>query len=166
MVRAEKESSFDSYRMKDGLGFYLLLQLAFLGAYLLLAATLWNKLPETIAVHFKSSGRPDIFSDKLWGVVGLPALVWLLFFVLTLLAKNSEFSIRMHIYPGKIKAWAGLMTLMSAGIIIVVSTSVLYNAGFTSGEAVGYAGLLLITMVLVGIYRLIMGGTDGGLRAP
>ncbi|WP_167894451.1 DUF1648 domain-containing protein [Thermococcus sp. M36] len=137
------------------------MQLVFIGAYLFLVAALWNNLPETIAVHFKSSGTPDTFSDKLWGVVGLPTLVWLLPFVLTLLAKNSEFSLRMRIYPGKIKAWTELMTLMSAGIIVVMSTAVLYNAGFTSGKAVSYAGVLLIAAVLVGIYRLITGGVNG-----
>ncbi|WP_168194738.1 DUF1648 domain-containing protein [Thermococcus aciditolerans] len=143
------------------MGFYLLLQLVFLGAYLSLAAALWGKLPATIAVHFKSSGTPDIFLDKLWGVLGLPALVWLLPFVLTLLAKNSEFSLRMRIYPGKIKAWAELMTLMIAGVIVVMSTAVLYNARLTSGKAVSYAGVLLIAAVLMGIYRLITGGVDG-----
>ncbi|WP_240913596.1 hypothetical protein [Thermococcus sp. JdF3] len=67
----------------------------------------------------------------------------------------------MRIYPGKIKAWAELMTLMSAGVIVVMSTAVLYNAGRTSGKAVSYAGVLLIAAVLIGIYRLITGGVDG-----
>ncbi|NJE00739.1 DUF1648 domain-containing protein [Thermococcus sp. JdF3] len=94
-------------RMKGAVGFYLLLQLVFFGAYLFLAATLLDKLPDTIAVHFESSGTPDIFSDRLWGMLELPALVWLLPFALTLLAKKLRILPADAHLPGENKSLGG-----------------------------------------------------------
>ena len=135
---------------------YLALQLAFLGLYLLLVAVSWNSLPEPMAVHFDASGNPNGFMSRAWGAVGVPVMIWAMFFALTLLGRDPGFFARMKRFsPTGWRAWAEFNTLMSLGLIIVFSMGILYNVGAIPGEWVGYSGWVSLILIFLGIYRLL-----------
>lgn len=134
---------------------YLIAQVAFLGAYLLMVALLWDRLPQVMATHFDAGGNPNGFSDKFWGAVGVPVLVWGMFFALTLPARDPGFFAKAKLYPTSWKAWGDFMTSMSAGLLIVSALGVLYNVGLVSSHVMIYGVYLIIVIAVVGIYRLL-----------
>ena len=134
---------------------YLLVQLAFLGLYLLLVALSWNSLPEPMAVHFDASGNPNGFMSRAWGAVGVPVMVWAMFFGLTVLGRDPGFFARMRGFsPTGWRAWAEFNTLMSLGLIIVFSMAILYNLKAIPGEWVGYSAWMFLALGFFGIYLL------------
>ena len=131
---------------------YLILQLAFLGVYLLIVALSWSKLPGIIAVHFDASGTPNGFMSRAWGAVGMPVLTWGLFLFLTVLGRNPGFSAgRERFSP---MGWLEFNTLMSFGTVLVFSSVVLYNAGELPSKTVSYSIWLFLALPFLGTYRL------------
>ncbi|WP_297499151.1 DUF1648 domain-containing protein [Thermococcus sp.] len=134
---------------------YLLIQLAFLGLYLLIVALSWSALPEQMAVHFSASGRPNGFMSRAWGAVGVPVMVWAMFFGLTLLGKDPGFFARMRRFsPTDWRAWAEFNTLMSLGLMAMSFIVVLYNLGSVSVEWVSYSAWTFLALGFFGIYLL------------
>ena len=134
---------------------YLLVQLAFLGLYLLFVALNWNSLPEPMAVHFDASGTPNGFMSRAWGAVGVPVMVWAMFLGLTLLGRDPGFFARMRGFsPTGWRAWAEFNTLMSLGVIAVSSVMILYNLKAIPGEWVSYSAWMFLALGFFGIYRL------------
>ena len=134
---------------------YLLLQLAALGAYLLIVALSWSALPEQMAVHFSASGRPNGFMSRAWGAVGIPLMVWTMFFGLTITGRDPGFFARMrHFSPSDWRAWAEFNTLMSLGLIAMSSIVALYNLESVSVEWVNYSVWIFLAFVFLAIYRL------------
>ena len=142
-------------RIEVNLKPYLALQLAFLGLYLLLVVINWNSLPEPMAVHFDASGNPNGFMSRAWGAVGVPVIVWAMFFGLTLLGRDPGFFARMNRFsPTGWRAWAEFNTLMSLGLIVVSSMTILYNVRAIPGEWVGYSVWMFLAFAFLGIYLL------------
>ncbi|WP_297068677.1 DUF1648 domain-containing protein [Thermococcus sp.] len=134
---------------------YLLIQLAFLGLYLLFVVLNWSALPEPMAVHFSASGRPNGFMSRAWGAVGVPVLVWAMFFGLTLLGRDPGFFARMRGFsPTGWEAWAEFNTLMSLGLIVVSSIMILYNLKAIPREWVSYSAWMFLALGFFGIYML------------
>ncbi|WP_297475316.1 DUF1648 domain-containing protein [Thermococcus sp.] len=134
---------------------YLLVQLAFLGLYLLLVVLSWNSLPEPMAVHFDASGNPNGFMSRAWGAVGVPVMVWAMFFALTLLGRDPGFFVRMRSFsPTGWRAWAEFNTLSNLGLIAMSFIVVLYNLGRVSVKWVNYSVWGFLLLVFLGIYRL------------
>ena len=134
---------------------YLLVQLAFLGLYLLFVALNWNSLPEPMAVHFDASGTPNGFMSRAWGAVGVPVMVWAMFLGLTLLGRDPGFFARMRGFsPTGWRAWAEFNTLMSLGLIVVSSMMILYNLKAIPREWVSYSAWMFLALGFFGIYRL------------
>ena len=134
---------------------YLLVQLAFLGLYLLLVALGWNSLPEPMAVHFDASGNPNGFMSRAWGAVGVPVMVWTMFFGLTLLGRDPGFFARRRGFsPTGWRAWAEFNTLSNLGLIAMSFIVVLYNLGIVSVKWVNYSVWGFLLLVFLGIYRL------------
>lgn len=71
---------------------YLVIQLLGLVAYIILAAILWDKLPERVAIHFNASGEPDNFASKTLGTLLFPLVVYPLFLVMTYFLREPAFA--------------------------------------------------------------------------
>ncbi len=142
---------------------YVLLQLAFLAGYLLLTALLWDRLPERIATHFNASGRPNGFSERVWGALWTPLLVWLLPFALTLPARDPGFFAKVAFYPGSVRAWCGFTTVLSGGVMLLFSLIVLYNADIVSSGVINYGVFIFLGALLLSFYRLLRVGKNGGV---
>ncbi len=142
-------------RIKVNIRTYLLVQLAFLSLYLLFVVFNWNSLPEPMAVHFDASGNPNGFMSRAWGAVGVPVMVWAMFFGLTLLGRDPGFFARMRGFsPTGWRAWAEFNTLMSLGLIVVSSMMILYNLKAIPREWVSYSAWMFLALGFFGIYRL------------
>ena len=139
---------------------YILLQLGFLAFYLLLVALLWNRLPERVATHFNASGEPDDYSSRFWGVIGVPVLVWLLPLVLTIPAREPAFFARANFYPRSLGVWCLFTTVLSGGIVLIITLALLYNAGLVSGNAITYGAYLFLGVLIFAVYRLLTVGKD------
>ncbi|ASJ08457.1 hypothetical protein A3L11_04100 [Thermococcus siculi] len=134
---------------------YLLIQLAALGLYLFLVAVNWSALPEPMAVHFDASGDPNGFMSQAWGAVGIPLMVWAMFFGLTVLGRDPGFFARMKRFsPSGWRAWAEFNTLMGLGLLTVSSMTVLYNVEAIPGEWIGYSVWIFLAFAFLAIYRL------------
>ncbi|WP_297506198.1 DUF1648 domain-containing protein [Thermococcus sp.] len=155
-ISTEAPAKPEGERIEVKVGPYMLIQLAFLGLYLLLVALNWRTLPDTMAVHFDASGNPNGFMSKLWGALLVPILVWIIPFGLTVLGKDPGFFARMgNFSTSGWRAWAWFNTLMSLGIIMVSSSMVLYNLGKLPSKAMTYSTLLFMALVFIGIYLLL-----------
>lgn len=139
---------------------YLLIQLGFLAFYLLLVALLWDRLPERIATHFNASSEPDGYSGRLWGVLGVPVLAWLLPLVLTLPAKEPAFFARANFYPRNLGAWCLFTTVLSCGLVSVFTLTLLYNVGIVPSNVISYGVYLFLALLVFAIYRLLTVGRD------
>jgi len=134
---------------------YIIVQLVALGLYLLLVAINWNSLPEPMAVHFDASGNPNGFMSRAWGAVGVPVIVWAMFFGLTLLGRDPGFFARMNRFSSTgWKAWAEFNTLVSLGLLALSSLVILYNLKAIPGEWIGYSVWAFLAILFLGIYRL------------
>jgi len=140
---------------------YILLQLGFMAAYLILVALLWERLPERIATHFNASGEPDSYSSRFWGTIGLPVLAWLLPLALTLPAMDEGFFAKVSLYPPALRAWCLFTTLLSGGLLLVFTLVLLYNAGLVSSDAITYGAIAFLGALVFAIYRLLTVGKDG-----
>ncbi len=142
-------------RIEVNIRTYLLVQLAFLSLYLLFVVLNWNSLPEPMAVHFDASGNPNGFMSRAWGAVGVPVMVWAMFFGLTLLGRDPGFFARMRGFsPTGWRAWAEFNTLMSLGLIAVSSMMILYNLKAIPREWVSYSAWMFLALGFFGIYLL------------
>ncbi|ASI99244.1 DUF1648 domain-containing protein [Thermococcus celer] len=133
---------------------YLITQLAFLGLYFLLVVILWGEIPGRVATHFSTSG-PDSYGGKLWGIVEVPILVWLIPFVLTFPAKDPGFFARAKFYPTSPGSWCLFTTLVSFGLTVVFISSLVYNAGMAPATIMNYATYAIIGIVILGLYLLL-----------
>ncbi|NJE54688.1 DUF1648 domain-containing protein [Thermococcus sp. 21S9] len=133
---------------------YLLVQLGLLGFYLILVALFWDKLPERVAVHFSASGQPNGYMDRLSGLVVFPVLGWLIPFSLTFLAKDPGFFARLSAGVTR-RGWFEFNTIMSAGLVMVFISVLIYNVGVISANAINYAVIGLFVLIGLGTYRLL-----------
>ncbi len=139
---------------------YILLQLGFMAFYILFVALFWDKLPERVATHF-TTGGPDSYGSKFWGVIGVPVLAWLLPLLLTLPAKDPGFFAKANFYPKSLRGWCLFNTLLSLGLVLVFTSALLYNAGMASVKAINYSAYITLGMVAVGIYFLLRDAYGG-----
>ena len=131
---------------------YLLIQLIPVVVYLILALALWNKLPDTVAVHFSASGRPNGYASKLSGVLAIPLIVMVIVPVITAVSLKEPMLVR---YPrGSQKAVFKVLT----GVQFIVATAItlipLYNVGMISGNSIVLLVTCLIVLLIVWIARI------------
>jgi len=85
---------------------------------IILSITLYDQLPEQIAVHWNSAGNPDNYMPKAIAVFGLPVLMAVLNFVVHIVVNND---------PKKMNAapavrWIGLWIIPILSVIIMPVT--------------------------------------------
>ncbi len=163
-ISTEAPEKPEGKRIEVNIRPYLLLQIAFLGAYLFLVALSWKALPDTMAVHFDFSGNPNGFMPKLEGAFLMPLLLWTVPFSLTALGKDPGFFARMGKFSASgWRVWGWFNTLLSLGILAVSLLMVFYNLGKLPSEVIKYSTLLFIALVFTGIYFLLR-ETGGGKK--
>lgn len=112
---------------------------------LFIGLALWNRLPDTLAIHFNAAGEPDGWSSKAFAVLGMPCILlaahWLCMFVTLADPKRQNIS-------GKI---------FSLVIWIMPAVSLLCGA-LTMGTALGKGlDVNMIAAVFVGFLFIIIG---------
>ncbi|WP_456436839.1 DUF1648 domain-containing protein [Desulfurobacterium sp.] len=122
---------------------YLLVQLIPVVVYLILALALWNKLPDTVAIHFSASGRPNGYASKFSGALTIPLTVMAIVPVITAVSLKEPMLVR---YPkGSQVAVFKVLTGVQFIVATAVTLALLYNAGMISGNSI----VLLVTCFIV-----------------
>ncbi|WP_297490509.1 DUF1648 domain-containing protein [Thermococcus sp.] len=134
---------------------YLILQLLVLLAYLLLAATLWERLPGKVAVHFGPSGKPNGFASKTVGILLFPLLIQPILIAMTYLLREPGFAPLLRFSRLGWKRAAELFTLLSVGVTLLETAVLLYNAAFIPSSWVNYSVWAFLGLILVAIYRIL-----------
>ncbi len=137
---------------------YLLVQLIPVAFYLILALALWDKLPDTVAIHFDASGRPDNYADKITGALIIPLVTMAIIPILTVLSSREPMLIRFPFYGGQ-KVLFKLLVGVQFFIVAVMMLVLFYNIGLIFGEvivwfAMGFIVLLLILIAWLWRYKL------------
>ncbi len=114
--------------------------------YLVAAVALWNRIPETVAIHFGISGSPNVYASKLVGVLLLPLTAMLVIVALTILAKKEPLLLRFPTAPK-------FLIVLQAFLAIVFLTVLLYNVGLISGSSVVLVCVIGVILVLSSIAR-------------
>ncbi len=128
---------------------YLLVQLIPIAFYFILASMFWDRLPDTVAIHFDASGRPDNYADKITGTLVIPLIAMAVIPLLTVLASREPMLIRFPVYGKGQKVLFTLLAGVQIFIVAVMMLALLYNVGMVFGELVvwftiGFSVLLLI----------------------
>ena len=128
---------------------YLLIQLIPVVVYLILVLALWNKLPNTVAIHFSASGRPNGYASKLSGVLIIPLIVMAIVPVITAVSLKEPMLIR---YPrGNQKAVFKVLTGVQFIITAAITLTQLYNVGLISGDLIAWLATCLIVSLIIWI---------------
>lgn len=106
---------------------------------------LWNKLPQTMAIHFNINNVADNFAPKWFVVFGLPALMAVLQFVSCVITDNNA---KKHKNPVKLE----LITKWTIPVLAIVLQAV------TLGYSLGYnLDIRRIVISLVGVMFVATG---------
>ena len=112
---------------------YLIARLIPIALYLILALAFWDKLPDTVAIHFDASGRPDNYADKITGTLLIPLVVMAVIPLLTVLVSREPMLIRFPVYGKGQKALFTLLAGVQFFIVAVMMLALLYNVGMVFG---------------------------------
>ncbi|BAD86112.1 hypothetical membrane protein, conserved [Thermococcus kodakarensis KOD1] len=140
---------------------YLVIQLLGLVAYIILAAILWDKLPERVAIHFNASGEPDNFASKTLGTLLFPLVVYPLFLVMTYFLREPAFAPLLRFSRRGWKAFAEFTTVMALGLVAIDSLVLLYNAGQVPSSWIGYSVWTFLIVTIGMIFRLFWARGEG-----
>ncbi|RLF85846.1 hypothetical protein DRN34_04065 [Thermococci archaeon] len=131
---------------------YLIAQLIAIGIYFLIAALLWNRLPETIAVHYSLNGHPDGFASKVMGVVVYPLIGFVIMPLFTVLVSKVPMLIRFPVFGRGQKLTLAFLTIMHFSLVAVITTSLLYNVGVIGGEWTKWAAICIAVITVMWAY--------------
>lgn len=150
--KPERERQIPEFNVRP----YLTIHLAVLVIYFILTAFLWERIPDTVAIHFNLNGQPDGFADKVTGILAIPLLVWGFFFTMTYFAKSPLFTSRgFFILPNRSKRFAEFMTVLNMTTTPVYTIALLYNVVLIPGIYVSYAAFPVLAGMLFEICRLL-----------
>ncbi|WP_456426976.1 DUF1648 domain-containing protein [Desulfurobacterium sp.] len=128
---------------------YLLVQIIPVVVYLILALALWNKLPDTVAIHFNASGRPNGYASKFSGALAIPLTVMAIVPVITAVSLKEPMLVR---YPkGSQVAVFKVLTGVQFIVATAVTLALLYNAGMISGNSIVLFVTCFIVLLIVWI---------------
>ena len=112
---------------------------------ILLGIALWDKLPDTVAIHFNINNEPDSFASKGFAVFGIPILMTILHLICCVV---NDVNVYKHGKNKEIKTvtiW--IIPIVTAWVQIVIL-----------GYALGYnidmrkSAVLIIILVLIIVY--------------
>lgn len=136
----------------SGLRRVLVLEVIPIILYAIAVAILWSRIPESVAIHFSISGKPDIYASKPIGVLLIPLTAMLLIVALTILARREPLMLRIPTAPN-------FLIILQMFLAIVFFIVLLYNVGLISGDSavsVSVIGTIAILILAVkfGTYRI------------
>ena len=128
---------------------YLIVQIIPIVFYLTLILLLWGNIPDTVAIHFDASGKPDNYADKFTGAILIPLFTMAIIPALTLLTLREPMLLRFPVYGTRQNVLFTLLTGVQIFIVIVETLTLLYNIGSVPGEwivwfAIGFVAFLLV----------------------
>lgn len=136
---------------------YLAVQLILMLSYLILLAVSWERMPETIAVHFNDQGIPDRFEPKAVGAFLIPVGISLFILGLTYLGRDP---VVLRIPKGNTKVARILLEILTATQLIIWGAlvySLLYNAySFSSPVLLEAMVIGIVGLIIVETARLIL----------
>ncbi|MBO5733488.1 MAG: DUF1648 domain-containing protein [Clostridia bacterium] len=112
---------------------------------ILLGVALWDKLPETMAIHFNMNNQPDNFAHKGFVVFGLPAMMAALQIICCVI---TDINIKQH---GERKKFTTVVKWIIPIMAIVLQTVTLF---YGMGMAID---IRRVAMIIVAAIFLIMG---------
>ncbi len=139
---------------------YLVVQLIPVVLYFFVMLMFWDRLPDTVAIHFSVRGTPDSYADRFSGAVIIPVVVMSVVPALTLLTSREPMLIRFPVYGQGQKAIFTLLTGLQIFTSALVTSALLYNAGIVSGGLTVWlaVGVTVFLLAWIGwmwrIYRI------------
>lgn len=114
---------------------------------ILFGAVVWNKLPEKIATHWGPDGNPDQYSSKLFAVVCLPLIVFVIHWLCLLFSKLDPKNKDQHKKILGLVFWiCPVVSILCSIFTYLYAFDIELNVG---GICVAFMGLLFI---IVGNY--------------
>lgn len=114
---------------------------------ILLGLSLWNRLPETMAIHFDFYGNPDNFASRGFVVFGLPVMMVLLQGICCLI---SDFNAHKH---GERKKFETAMKWLIPGLTVTLQIITLgYGLGWNIDIRKSVCFILGIMFLVIGNY--------------
>jgi len=117
--------------------------------YVLAVAVLWNRIPETVAIHFGINFKPDTYASKPVGVLLIPLTAMFLVTASTVLARREPLLLR---YPPNI------LVVLQSFLAIDFFANFLYNASLISEIAVIatiFASIIVLIATIVLKYKIL-----------
>lgn len=114
----------------------------------------WDKFPDQIATHFGMDGKPNDYSSKFTGLILLPGVNILMYFVFIILPKIYPSRKNYGLFQDKFKI---IRTLLHALLLFLTMVTVFYSLGYQFNLSfVFFYGLLA--------FFLVMGNYMGNVR--
>jgi uncharacterized membrane protein len=124
-----------------GLKRVLILEIVPILFYLIAVAILWNRIPETVAIHFDVGGKADTYASKPIGVILIPLVVMFTILALTILVRREPLLLRFPTAPT-------FLIILQVFLAIVFFTVLLYNADLISGGSVILVCMVGVILIL------------------
>jgi uncharacterized membrane protein len=125
-----------------------------IAAMFLLAAAVWNTMPDSIPVHFGLDGQPDRYGGKFEGLLSMPltaAGLYLLFFFLPRIDPRGE----------RYARFAGAYTIIRTAVIALLAAVQVVIILQTRGVAIDVS---TIVALLIGLLFMVLGNYMGKIR--
>ncbi|MBO8174027.1 MAG: DUF1648 domain-containing protein [Thermococcus sp.] len=155
-----KEPVFGEPKPIEGINVkpYLAIQIATLTFSFLFLIFSWDKLPDTVAIHFNIAGEPDNFAQKTLGVFLFPLAVSAIPLILTYLAKDPMM-IRAtpKISKKGLKIFAEMMTITGVMLAWANVYLILYNAyNFHSNALLSATIFGGVGLIFIEVFRMLL----------
>lgn len=130
---------------------YLIVQLIPIVLYFILVSTLWNTIPDTVAIHFDVSGKPDSYADKITGSLIIPLATMAIMPLLTVLASREPMLIRFPVYGKGQRALLTFLTGIQLFIVAIMTLVLLYSINMVFGKMIVWFAISFIVLLLIWI---------------
>ena len=133
----------------------LIITIAVCLAAILPGIALWNKLPDTMAIHFDINGQPDNFASKAFCVFGIPCLMALLQLICCII---NDINAKKHGDRKKLEtATKWIIPVMT---VILQLATLSYGLGFDIDIRIVAAFIVGCIFIVIGNYLPKFGSLD------
>lgn len=114
---------------------------------ILLGVALWDKLPETMAIHFDINNNPDNFASKEFAIFGIPLLMVLLQFVCCIINDLNAYYKGERVKFTRVTKW--IIPVMS---IVLQGATIGFSLGWMTDVRKVAAGVVGTMFLVLGNY--------------
>ncbi len=133
---------------------FLLAQIIPVVLYLLAVMMLWDELPNSFAIHFNISFKPDSYASKEMGAVIIPLISSSIIPAMLLLISKEPMLIRFPVYGKGQKSLFCLLTAIQFFIVGIEFYILLFNAGIVGVEYMGIIVFGFVTVLILWIWQI------------